>query len=55
LKENTNLFLIQHNTCFAGCVKGEGSCTYPECQGCGKNSTGCLDCGGTDFADCNQK
>lgn len=55
LKTDTNLFLIQHNTCFSGCVKGSGSCTYPECQGCGKNSSGCLNCGGTDFASCEQK
>jgi hypothetical protein len=49
LSEENNLFLIQHNNCFAGFCSyfnyPSPGCGY-QCSNCGKNSPGCVDCGG---------
>lgn len=45
---NTNLYLIQHNSCIGYiCYAGfYNRCVYTQCQDCGKNSPNCANCGG---------
>lgn len=52
LKDQNDLFLIQHNFCFSGC--DVGTCAGFTCNDCGKNSTGCINCGGPAGTTCSQ-
>jgi hypothetical protein len=49
-EDNTELFLIQHNACASGCVNPIAVCG--KCADCGKNSGGCIQCGGAAVTDC---
>lgn len=51
---NSNLFLVQHNACIGflcGYLYGGASCSY-NCGDCGKNTSGCINCGGGSTAYC---
>jgi len=56
-EETSKLFLIQHNTCNStNCVFGGpiAQCTVKSgCTTCGKNSLGCIDCGGATVTTCS--
>ena len=49
-EDNTELFLIQHNACASSCVDPVAVCG--KCADCGKNSGGCIQCGGSAVTDC---
>jgi len=51
--DNSDLFLIQHNACQSFCAQGPGvSCDSFDCNDCGKNSFGCINCGGSSTTSC---
>lgn len=54
-KDTSNLFLIQHNACIPDlCLQSNFSATCNStCIDCGKNSTDCIQCGGSDFLTCS--
>ena len=48
-KDNTDLYLIQHNPCASGCAP---PAPCGKCADCGKFSGGCVQCGGAAVTDC---
>jgi hypothetical protein len=53
LDSSSDLFLIQHNSCGFQCIPGYGyGCFDSACNDCGKNSTGCFNCGGSSLYSC---
>jgi hypothetical protein len=54
LDSSSDLFLIQHNSCGFQCYFGTFyyGCFDSACNDCGKNSTGCINCGGSSLYSC---
>lgn len=52
LDSSNNLFLLQHNDCSRFCIPDGGAICNSFCIDCGKNSPGCINCGGADTDFC---
>jgi hypothetical protein len=54
LDSSSDLFLIQHNSCSFACYNSSFyyNCDNFACFDCGKNSTGCVNCGGASLQSC---